>query len=253
MTWDPDAYNRFQREREQPFEDLFGLLRVRSGLRVIDLGCGTGRLTRQLADQLPDSDVLGIDASPQMLAAARELERPGMRFELRSIEDASGEWDVVLSHAAIQWLDDHVHLIPGLFALVRPGGQLAVQIPDNYDSPGHRMIMETAADAPFHGALGGWSRKPPNLSIERYAELLYAYCGENFTVFARIYPVVLRDADALLDWSAGTALLPYLERLPADIRQSFKESCRRRLWDYYPAGPIFYPFRRILFAGTRRS
>ncbi len=253
MPWNPDSYNKFQHERELPFEDLFRLLNVRSGLQVIDLGCGTGRLTRQLADRLPDSAVLDIDSSAQMLAAARGLKRPGLRFESRSIQEAAGEWDLVFSHAALQWLDNHVQLIPRLFALVRPGGQLAIQIPDNYGSPAHQMIVETARAAPFVQALGGWSRTPPNLSIERYAELLHAYCGEAFTVFAKIYPVILADADALLDWSAGTALLPYLERLPEALRASFKESYRRRLWEFYPAGPIFSPFRRILFAGTRRA
>ncbi len=253
MTWDPDSYNKFQREREQPFEDLCALLHVHSGLRVIDLGCGTGRLTRRLADRLPDSEVLGIDSSPQMLAAAHALERPGLRFELRSIEDATGEWDIVFSHAAIQWLDDHAALIPRLFALVRPGGQLAVQIPDNYDSPGHRMLADTVHEQVFSRALRGWSRTHPNLSIERYAEVLHHHCGEDFTVFAKIYPVILKDADALFDWSAGTAMLPYVERLPADLADSFKASYRRRLWEFYPEGPIFYPYRRILFAGTRRA
>src|SRR5512140_711586 len=120
MPWDPETYNKFQHEREQPFEDLFRLLTVRSGLQVIDLGCGTGRITRQLADRLPDSDVLGVDSSPQMLASASELERRGLRFELKGIEAVQGTWDVVFSHAAIQWLDDHVHLVPRLFSLVRP-------------------------------------------------------------------------------------------------------------------------------------
>lgn len=252
MIWDPDSYNKFQGERERPFEDLFDLLIVRPGLRVIDLGCGTGRLTRLLADRLPESDVLGIDSSARMLAAAREFERPGLRFELRSIEDVAGKWDLVFSHAAIQWLDDHVELIPRLFGLLRTGGQLAVQIPDNYGSPGHQLIVETAREASFAEALRGWSRKPSNLSIERYAELLYAHCGEEFTVLAKIYPLILSDADALLDWSSGTALLPYLERLPASLQPAFQEAYRRRLWEFYPKGPIFYPFRRILFAGTRR-
>ena len=77
MPWDPDCYQKFQSERAEPFRDLAGLIKVREGLRVIDLGCGTGELTRQLADMLPGSDVVGVDNSPQMLQRSQAHARPG--------------------------------------------------------------------------------------------------------------------------------------------------------------------------------
>ena len=67
------------------------LVQVRDSLRVIDLGCGTGELTARLAGALPGSDVLGIDSSPDMSARAEERARPGLRFELRTIESVAGE------------------------------------------------------------------------------------------------------------------------------------------------------------------
>src|SRR3972149_8456353 len=107
MPWDPDRYHQFWKERSAPFEDLFALIRVREGLRVVDLGCGTGELTRELADRLPGSEVLGIDISPEMLARARELERLGLRFEGGAIESVEGQWDVVFSLAAIPLMETH--------------------------------------------------------------------------------------------------------------------------------------------------
>lgn len=59
MPWNPDRYHQFQKERSAPFEDALKLVTVRDGLRVVDLGCGTGELTRRLADHLPGSDTLG--------------------------------------------------------------------------------------------------------------------------------------------------------------------------------------------------
>src|SRR6266850_7396140 len=119
MPWNPDLYNKFKSERFAPFEDLLPLIRIREGMRVIDLGCGTGELTNRLANHLPKSDVVGIDASEEMLSRAEKLTRSGLRFDKRKIEDVSGEWDLVFSHAAIQWVDDHAALIPRLFELVR--------------------------------------------------------------------------------------------------------------------------------------
>src|SRR5262249_1276618 len=86
MPWGADRHLRFARGRFAPFGDLVALVRVRPGLRVIDLGCGTGELTRRLADALPESEVLGIDSSTEMLAKAQAHARPGVVFVQRSIE-----------------------------------------------------------------------------------------------------------------------------------------------------------------------
>ena len=66
MPWDPDRYEQFSRERYAPFEDLIKLVQVRAGLRVIDLGCGTGELTRRPADDLPARDAVGIDSRREL-------------------------------------------------------------------------------------------------------------------------------------------------------------------------------------------
>jgi trans-aconitate 2-methyltransferase len=251
MIWNPETYSKFKSERAQPFEDLFRLLVIKDSLQVIDLGCGTGNLTKDLATRLPNSNILGIDSSPAMLVAAKELERPGLRFELGSIEAMEGQWDLVFSHAAIQWLDNHTKLIPRLFSLVRLGGQLAVQLPDNHDSVAHRLIRETALEEPFAQSLRGRRRNIPNLTIEQYAELLYAHYQGDFTVFLKVYPVILENANALAEWNAGTALLPYIQHLPEDKHELFREKYRKKLAERFPTSPVFYPFRRIVFAGTR--
>jgi trans-aconitate 2-methyltransferase len=251
MPWDPDRYEQFRRERAAPFEDLVRLIRVRDGLRVIDLGCGTGELTRRLAELLPESDVLGIDSSREMLAQAEELARPGLRFELGRVEDASGEWDFVFSHAVLQWVDDHLALVPRLLSLVRPGGQLAVQEPSNFSHPTHVLIAETGAEEPFRSALGGWSHEWPVLGVDAYAELLFAHGATDITVFEKVYPHVLEDADALADWMSGTALVPWFERLPEELHAPFMERYRARLRERFPARPVFFGFRRTLFVATR--
>jgi trans-aconitate 2-methyltransferase len=253
MPWDPECYHKFQDERFAPFEDLLALVKVRDGMRVADLGCGTGELTRRLADALPNSDVVGIDNSPQMLQRASDQERPGLRFEQASIEEMHGEaeWDLVFSHAAIQWVDDHDELIPRLLRLAKPGGQLVVQMPSNHGHVTHLLITQIAGEEPFRTALNGWSRQSPVLAIDRYAELLYNHGGRDLVVFEKIYPHVLDGPDAMADWTSGTALVPYFERLPDDLRNAFMQTYRERLRALYPQGPLLYGFRRTLFAATR--
>lgn len=259
MPWNPEQYHKFQAERAAPFEDLTGLVTVREGMRVIDLGCGTGELTARLAERLPGSDVLGIDSSAEMLKRAAECARPGLRFEQRTIEEVAadpamaGAWDLVFTHAALQWLDDHEGLIPKLLSMVKPGGQLAVQMPSNYTHRTHRLILELAREEPFLTALDGWVRLPTVLTIDRYAEMLFAQRGEKIAVFEKIYPHMLENADGLAEWTKGTALVPYLERLGETLRDQFMEAYRARLRTDFPQAPVFYPFRRILFAATRSA
>jgi trans-aconitate 2-methyltransferase len=256
MPWDPDRYHQFQKERSAPFDDLLALVHVRPGLQVIDLGCGTGELTRRLADALPQSRVLGIDASTEMLKKAMPWTRPGLQFEQSRIEEVAGlntggaGWDLIFSNAAVQWVDGHTWLIPYLYSLVKPGGQMVIQMPSNHTHIAHTSIIETAQEQPFLSALNGWVRKSPVLAVEAYASLLFECGGRDLTVFEKVYPHVLADADALADWTSGTALVPYFERLSADLKHAFMARYRAKLRQVWPDGPVFYPFRRILFSAV---
>lgn len=251
MTWNPAQYHKFQKERFAPFEDLVQLIHIRAGLKAIDLGCGTGELTRRLADRLPDSEVLGLDSSGEMLEKAQNQARPGLRFVKGQIEQVEGQWNLVFSHAALQWVDDHRALVPRLIGLLGPGGRLAVQVPSNHDHPSHQIVKDIASQAPYASALGGWNRRSPVLSIAEYAPLLYAHGGPELVVFEKVYAHVLESADAIAEWTMGTLLVPYFERLPEELREPFLEQYRSRLRALWPRGPVFYPFKRILFAVTR--
>jgi trans-aconitate 2-methyltransferase len=251
MAWDPEIYNQFKKERSAPFDDLLNLVNVKPDLSVIDLGCGTGELTRRLADHLPGSTVLGIDASKEMLKETVAFTTKTLLFEHRNIEAMPGgeqKWDLVFSNAAIQWIDDHRALLPAIISIVNTGGQLAIQLPSNHDHITHRLLDTIAVTEPYAGALKGWTRTVSTLSIEAYAKILFDHGGKNITVFEKVYPHVLQDATALYSWMSGTALIRYLEKLPADLQTLFAADYKKQLAEIFTGSPIFYPFKRILMA-----
>ena len=252
MPWNPDKYNQFQTQRSEPFYDLLELVEIRPDLQVVDLGCGTGELTRHLADSLPNSDVLGLDQSPQMLERTQEYARPGLRFESGDLAELQGQWDLIISNAALQWSDNHTELIPYLFSQLNPGGQIAVQVPSNFSSIPHQTIFKTANQEPFVSALGGWNRQPSVLSIEAYANLLFREDAQDILVFEKVYPHVLENADAIVDWISGTALLPYFERL-GDHKDTFVQVLWQKLRAALPGEPVFYPFRRTFFSARKAA
>jgi trans-aconitate 2-methyltransferase len=251
MVWNPEQYLTFQSSRFAPFDDLIQLIRVRPGLKVVDLGCGTGELTAKLHEMLPDSQVTGLDSSPEMLAKAGALARPGLTFQLGTVEAVAGAWDLVFSHAVLHWVDDHPQLIPRLVQLVAPGGQLAVQMPANYRHPAHVAIEDIAAEEPFRTGLGGWLRQSPMLEIDAYAELLFRHGAEEITVLEKVYPTVMPDGPAIAEWTRGSTLVPYLERLPLELHEPFLARYRQRLAELFPGSPVYYTFRRILMVASR--
>ncbi|MBB2148896.1 methyltransferase domain-containing protein [Pedobacter gandavensis] len=252
MSWNPDLYNKFKQERYAPFYDLLGMLDKREKLKVIDLGCGTGELTHKIQQELPGSQVLGIDASKEMLRDAAVFENENLHFEHIDIKNKiqSGEkYDLIFSNAALQWLDQHEQLWPEMIALLHSGGQILIQIPSNHDHFTHKTLQEIAKESPFKEALNGWIRLTTVLNIEVYAQILFEQGCQEMTIYEKVYPHVLSDANAILEWTSGTAMLPYLERLPENLKSIFTNEYKSRLQERYPEKPVFYPFKRTLMSG----
>ena len=253
MAWNPDIYNKFKSERFTPFYDLLALLHVKPDLDVIDLGCGTGELTRKLADALPDSIVLGIDSSQEMLNDSKPFENEYIKFECRSIEEqlnSDKKWDLVFSNAAIQWVENHEVLLPKIISAIKENGQLLIQIPDQQQNFSNKLLNELAGEEPFKSILKDWKRTSPVLDIDSYAQIFSENGSKSMTVYEKIYPLILENSNALFDWVSGTALIPYLEKLDEEYKDRFVEQYRKLLQNRFPGSPVFYSFKRIILEAT---
>lgn len=146
MSWSFVQYSKFESERNRPARDLLARIPTATVHRAADIGCGPGNSTELLRDQYPDAIIMGMDSSPDMIAAARKR-IPSIRFELDDIYTwrEEGPFDLILAKAALQWVPDHDTLFPALIGKLAAGGSLAVQMPDNFDEPSHRLMRETAA------------------------------------------------------------------------------------------------------------
>ncbi len=259
--WDPQQYERFREQRSQPFYDLAAMVEPREGMHIVDLGSGTGALTAWLDGELGAAETLGVERAAAMLEAAQAHSGAGVRFERHDIDaflDASiaseASWDLVFSNAALHWVPDHPALWPRLASVVAPGGQLAVQIPANFDHLSHRTAHEVAREEPFATALEGYVRDDPVQAPEWYADQLYAIGFSEPRVEVRIYPHVLPDASAVVEWVKGSLLTDYQHRLDAPVYEAFLQRYREvvlpRLGE---AEPFFYGFKRLLMWGRRRG
>ena len=261
--WDPRQYDRFKAERSQPFFDLVDLLRPRPAPRVVDLGCGTGELTAALVARLGATEVLGLDNAETMLAEARGRAGGTLRFDHADIATfhEPGAWDVLLSNAALQWLPDHAAVLARWVASLRPGGQLAVQVPANADHATHLLADELAHEEPFRSAFAA-GRPPPDavaanvLAPERYAALLHGLGLREPQVRLQVYCHLLDGPEQAVEWVKGTTLNRFKAALPEALFAAFLDRYRARLLARLAqeAGaeegrPYLYPFKRILMWG----
>ena len=255
-VWNPSQYERFRDERSQPFFDVLGFVRPRPGMRVVDLGCGTGELTRALHHRLAAGETLGIDSSEAMLEKSRGYAGEGLRFErwdiLSFIDDPRGPWDVIFSNAALHWVPLHEHVLRRLTLGLAPGGQLAVQVPANHDHPSQVTAGEVAGEEPFRTALGSYLRRSPVLPPEEYAVVLDKLGYREQHVRLEVYGHRLPSREEVVEWMKGTLLTDYERRLPEGLFPSFVERYRERLLPRLSdTHPHFFPYKRILLWAKR--
>jgi len=254
MSWDPERYLHYADERGRPFVELLARVGAEQPSAVVDLGCGPGNLTRLLAERWPGATVRGIDASPEMIAAARR-DVTGIDFEVGDLRDwaaSAAPVDVLVSNATLQWLPDHLDLLPTLLERVRPGGWLAFQVPGNFAEPSHTLRSELAAEAPYAAHTRDVA-VPASHDPEDYLAAL-APLGCEVDAWETTYLHVLTGEDPVFTWVSGTGARPTLQALPEDLRPRFEAEFKRRLRAAYPdrGYGVVLPFRRI-FVVARRS
>ena len=223
-------------------------------MRVVDLGCGTGELTRDLHRALAAHDTLGIDRSPAMLARCAEFATDGLRFETGDIAafTADRAYDLVFSNAALHWVPEPEAVLARLTAALAAGGQLAVQVPANGDHPSHTIAAEVAAEEPFRMALAGHVHRAFVLAPEAYAVLLHDLGYEAQHVRLQVYVHLLLSREDVVEWVKGTLLTDVATRLPPALYERFLARYQERLLPVLAdTRPHVYPFKRILLWGRR--
>ncbi|MEW2116900.1 trans-aconitate 2-methyltransferase [Streptomyces sp. NPDC005474] len=268
-TWDPAQYLRHADHRARPFTDLLARvpdLPAKQSARpagIADLGCGPGNVTAVLADRWPTAHITGYDNSAPMLEQAARYAGPtagGGRLDFAHADASrwtpSETYDLIVSNAALHWVEGHLDAFPAWLDAVAPGGTFAFQVPNNMDAPLHALMRELGTGARWRSRLGEVLRRedsvhPPLVYLDRLARL-----GCETDVWETTYLHVLQGEDPVLDWVKGTGLRPVLTALADDpeARDAFVTEYRDLLRAAYPTEPYgtVLSFQR-LFAVARKG
>jgi trans-aconitate 2-methyltransferase len=256
MSWSATQYSSFENERTRPVRDLVHAITVAEVGRAIDLGCGPGNSTEVLAARFPEAAISGLDSSDDMIVAARKR-LPQLQFELGDVSawDPPEMFDVILSNAALQWVMGHETLMPRLMGKVAPGGNLAVQMPDNLEEPAHRRMRQVAVSGRWKEKLAGSAgARAARRGPEWYFDLLRPHAARVDVWRTTYHHVLAGGTDAVVEWFKGSGLRPFLAPLdPAEAADYLAEYRALVAEDYppLPDGTVLLPFPRLFIVATR--
>ena len=273
--WNATLYLKFGNERTRPVYDAVNQITqyiTTPNPRIYDLGCGPGNSTKVLLDAFPGANVTGMDSSPDMISKARAA-LPAVQFELGDLATFApkeeGSVELLFSNAVFHWLRSptRIETLTRLFETLKPGGVLAIQVPDNYLEPSHALMRDVAMreDAPWAKyfkdiRIGDLSDKgrpdldPVEPSREFYDAL--APLARKVDIWRTTYSHILNDAPAISEWVKGTGLQPYLQRMEDEsVKKLYLQEYQERLDEAYPQlvdGKVLLGYPRLFVLAVRK-
>ncbi len=240
--WDGTTYDRVADPMTRWGTNVLGRLPLRGDETVLDAGCGSGRVTEQLLDRLPESRVIALDASPSMVAAARDrLARFGARVTYvvadlgRPLPLEPASVDAILSTATLHWVRDHDALFGHLAAPLRPGGRLVAQC----GGAGNIAAVQHALASIGDGWTGPWTFATPEDTRTR----LEAAGFTDIETWLHDEPERFEPGEPFREYLRTVVLGAHLERLGSDAeREAFVDAVAAAL----PAAEIGYVRLNIL-------
>jgi len=250
--WQPVQYLKYKNERTQPSIDLVNRINHVKPSRIIDVGCGPGNSTVILKNQWPDADVYGLDNSESMLQKA-EADFPDIHWILMDANDdmsSLGQFDVVFTNAALQWMPEHEILIPSMYNMLNENGVLAAQVPCVKHLSVYAAILTLTKTQNWMGYFHSLPVFPKHFPYEHYYNII-CELTDKIEIWQTDYIHVMRDHSDIVDWYMGTGLRPFLDMLPDnETRIDFCSEYRKLLYEAYPVeknGKVLLPFTRIFF------
>jgi trans-aconitate 2-methyltransferase len=259
--WVPELYNRFRRYRAEPVEHILSRLELADNEAIVDLGCGSGEHTIELARRSARGSARGIDGSPAMIEAAcklldeqREDLKSRVSFELLDAPKfhADRAFTLIFSNAAFQWIRDQRALFAACRKALTPGGRIVVQIPANETETAKLELGRLAREEPWRAMLSGRDRAfredPPSTYAAMLAELGY----ERIDCYYLTFHHPMNSPADVVQWYRSTGLRPFMDALPKNRHDEFLGLLAARLNSAYgTTGPMTFDFKRLFIWGSR--
>jgi len=217
--WNAASYQRVSAPLEAMGREVLDRLELDGDERVLDAGCGTGRVTAALVERLPRGHVVAVDGSPSMVDQARERLGPDVEVFVADLLELELDEpvDAILSTATFHWIPDHDRLFQRLSAALRPGGRIVAQCGGAGNVASVQAAIDAVAEPALEGWPGPWNFQSPEDTAARLERI-------GFTDI-RTWPQDVRvEPDDIREYLGTVMLGSHLERIPEERRAAFVEA-----------------------------
>jgi len=250
LEFDGEKYKSASRHQKEWGGKIVSELALPTNARVLDLGCGDGVLTEQLARLVPEGLALGIDASQSMIDTAKKLERNNLHFQRLDINqmDFGDEFDLIFSNATLHWIKDHQGLLRKVYKALKANGTIRSNFAgDGNCSHFYKVIKEVMAEpryAPnFKDFIWPWFMP----WVEEYAQLVGAEAFVEVKVWGENADRYFANAEEMTGWIEQPSIVPFLRCVAAEDAKPFRDEVVEKMiaLTRQADGRCFETFRRI--------
>ena len=238
-AWDAKDYAKNSQNQFQWAKELIPKLKLQGTESLLDIGCGDGKITAEIAKALPNGKVVGIDSSPEMITLAKTsfpIEQcPNVTFKVIDARNIpfQEEFDIAFSNAALHWIIDQKAVLKGVQRSLKPHGRILFQMAGKGNAKAVLSLFDELLVLPqWRCYFEGFTFPYAFLNPKEYKQLL-VQAGLK-PVRVELFPRDMKfpSAEGLTGW-VRTTWLPFTERIPIQLRDSFvKEIVNRYITDY---------------------
>ena len=239
-TWNAADYAVNSAVQQSWAREIIARLHLRGDEHILDVGCGDGKVTAEIARVVPCGSVTGVDASTEMIGFARKAfptsEISNLKFQITDARKISfkTKFDLVFSNAALHWVDDHEAILNGAAGVLKPGGRLVVSCGGKGNA--HDVFLALRPEMRLKRWRAFFRRMP--MPYFFYAPGDYEKWLPKFGFKIHALKLAPKDAayagaDGLATW-LRTTWLPFVQRVPENLREEFIAAVTQRYLAKHP-------------------
>lgn len=248
--FDGDKYKKASKHQKEWGSSLIDELTLNGNEMILDLGCGDGVLTEQLAQLVPNGNVLGIDASGGMIATAQSRTKNNLSFMQMDINniDFCNMFDVIFSNAALHWIKNHEHLLENTYLALKKDGVLLWDFAgDGNCSNFFEVVREKMQSEKYKQYFTDfdWPWYMPTKTD--YEKIMNALGFSTYRITEVNRDRYFSNANEMIRWIDQPSLVPFISIIPDEIKTEFREDIIKSMIEktLQQDGTCFETFRRI--------
>lgn len=250
FEFDGDKYEKASKHQKEWGNSLISELSLRGNEAILDLGCGDGILTEQLAQLVPNGTVLGIDASAGMIATAQKRGKNNLAFIQMDINTMhfQNKFDVIFSNAALHWIKDHKTLLQNTVNALKNGGTILWDFAGDGNCSNFFAVMREKMQSGKYKKYFSHFEWPWYMPAKKdYAQAVADAGFANYNITEVNRDRFFSSADEMIKWIDQPSIVPFIRMIPNEIKAEFREEVIHTMLERtrQPDGTCFETFRRI--------